>query len=381
MSMNASLISGSGLVGEALSPSARWATLPISGLFLLTMLSTLPASLLMQRKGRRFGFVLACFIMMLGGVITAFSIYHSSFIGFVAGAMVFGIAMGFFQLIRFAAIDLVPEEYVSKAISWVLLGGLLAAFLGPNIASFTYLLDARHPFFATMLSAIPLAMIMIFFLNKVDFPPVSAEEISGKQRPLRQIIKQPVFIVAVGCAAIAYSVMILLMTATPLAMKGHGFAFQQTAFIIQWHFVGMFAPSFFTGSLINRFGVLRVMMVGVIAFLFVVALNMQSQSHSLATYWLALLLLGVGWNFLFVGATSLLHEVWLPAEKGKIQGINDMFVFSMSALGAMSSGYLYSSVGWSAVNFVTLPFITLAGSLIIYSKFRHKVEVPSKAYT
>ena len=222
---------------------------------------------------------------------------------------------------------------------------------------------------------------MIFFLNKIEFPAVSAEEISGEQRPLRQIIKQPVFIVAVGCAAIAYSMMILLMTATPLAMKGHGFAFQQTAFIIQWHFVGMFAPSFFTGSLINRFGVLRVMMVGVIAFLFVVALNMQSQSHSLATYWLALLLLGVGWNFLFVGATSLLHEVWLPAEKGKIQGINDMFVSSMSALGAMSSGYLYSSVGWNVVNIVTLPFIALAGGMIIILKFRHKYKMPSEVYT
>ncbi len=206
---------------------------------------------------------------------------------------------------------------------------------------------------------------------KMDLPSASVEETSGKQRPLKAIVRQPVFIVAVVCAMVAYSMMTLLMTATPLAMKGHGFEFGQTAFIIQWHIVGMFAPSFFSGALIARVGVLKVMLTGTFAYLLVVLLNMQPQT--MLVYWFALVLLGIGWNFLFVGATTLLHEAWLPAEKGNVQGINDTLVFSMSAIAAMGSGILYANFGWKITNLVSLPFSALAAGMIIYLMIqRHK---------
>jgi len=364
MSISSMLLSAAGLVGESLAPDPKWATLPLSAQFLFTMFATLPASLLMQRKGRRFGFILACLVMMLSATGSAMAIYSGHFVGFVASAMGMGIALGFFQYFRFAAIDVAPAKYASKAISWVLAGGLLAAFIGPNLAAMTRSLDVGHPFLFTMLCAIPLSLLMIFLFWRMDLPLPNAEEILGKKRPLATILRQPTFIVAVVSAMIAYGVMTLLMTATPLAMKGHGFGFGQTAFIIQWHLVGMFAPSFFSGTLMSRIGILPVMLMGVLAYLAVVLINMQPQS--MASYWSALVLLGVGWNFLFIGATSLLHDAWWPAEKGRVQGINDTLVFSMSSLAAMGSGLLYASIGWKATNLVSLPFSVLAGGMIIY---------------
>jgi len=364
MTITSMLLSAAGLVGESLAADPKWATLPLSAQFLFTMFATLPASLLMQRKGRRFGFIFASLIMMLSGAGAALAIYSGHFFGFVASTMGMGIALSFFQYFRFAAVDVAPPKYASKAISWVLAGGLLAAFIGPNLAALTQTLDAAHPFMVTMLCAIPLSLIMIFLFWRMDIPLPTSEEISGRQRPLGTIIRQPAFIVAVVSATIAYGVMTLLMTATPLAMKGHGFGFGQTAFIIQWHLVGMFAPSFFSGTLMSRIGVLPVMLMGVVAYLAVVIVNMQTPD--MTSYWVALVLLGIGWNFLFVGATTLLRDAWLPAEKGRIQGINDTLVFSMSSLAAMSSGLLLASIGWKATNLVSLPFSAFAGGLIIY---------------
>ena len=364
MSMSSMLLSSAGLVGESLASDPKWATVPLSAQFLFTMFATLPASLLMQRKGRRFGFIFACVVMMLSGASAALAIYSGYFYGFVASTMGMGIAIGFFQYFRFAAIDIAPAKYASIAVSWVLVGGLLAAFIGPNLAALTRAVDAAHPFMITMLCAIPLCLVMMFIVWRMDLPLPTAEEMSGLQRPLGVIVRQPVFIVAVVSAMIAYSVMTLLMTATPLAMKAHGFGFGQTAFIIQWHLVGMFAPSFFSGALMNRVSVLPVMLLAVIAYLVVVLVNLQIPS--MASYWMALVLLGIGWNFLFIGATTLLHEAWRPAEKGRVQGINDTLVFSMSSVAAMSSGLLQASIGWKATNLVSLPVSALAGGLIIY---------------
>ena len=370
MTVSSMLLSAAGLVGESLAADPKWATLPLSAQFLFTMFATLPASLLMQRKGRRFGFIFACMIMILSGAGAALAIYSGHFFGFVASTMGLGVALSFFQYFRFAAVDIAPPKYASKAISWVLAGGLLAAFVGPNLAALTQTLDAGHPFMVTMLCAIPLGLIMILLFWHMDIPLPTAEEISGRQRPLGTIIQQPAFIVAVVSAMVAYGVMTLLMTATPLAMKGHGFGFGQTAFIIQWHLVGMFAPSFFSGTLMSRVGVLPVMLMGVVAYLAVVIVNMQTPS--MASYWIALVLLGDGCSFLLIGATTLLHEAWLPAEKGRVQGINDTLVFSMSSLAAMGSGLLLASIGWKATNLVSLPFSVFAGGLIIYLILRHR---------
>ncbi len=370
MTMSTSMFTAGGLVGESLAPDPAWATLPISMQFTFTMLATLPASLLMQRKGRKFGFVLACLIMLAAGVGAAIAIYVRSFLGFAVSFMAFGIAMSFFQYFRFAAIDVVPDRYASRAISWVLAGGLIAAFTGPNLAAFTHLLDKTHPFLITMLCAIPIAVLMLGLLWRMHLPLPSVEEVTGTQRANGLIFRQPVLVVAVLCGMIAYGVMTLLMAATPLSMKGHGFHFGQTAFIIQWHIVGMFAPSFFSGALIARMGVLKVMLMGVVAYLLVVVLNLQPQT--MVVYWFALVLLGIGWNFLFVGATTLLQAAWLPAEKGKVQGVNDTIVFSSSAIAAMSAGYLYAKLGWQTMSLVSLPFTCLAGILIIYLMLRQR---------
>ena len=368
MSITSSMLTSAGLVGQNLAPDPAWATLAISGQMLFMMLTSLPASILMQHKGRKYGFTLAAIVAMFAGAGAAWAIYSDSFLGFIFSLMGLGIATGFFQLFRFAAVDVVPASYAPKAISWVLLGGLIAAFVGPNLAAQTHLLDAEHPFFYTMLAIIPFGLVMLLVIRKIDIPMPSEEERLGEKRPIKVIVRQPVFIVAVLCGMIAYSTMTLLMTATPLAMKGHGFVFGQTAFIIQWHIVGMFAPSFFTGTLIRRFGVLKIMLTGVCAYFIVIAINMQPQS--IVGYWFALVLLGIGWNFSFIGATTLLQGAWLPAEKGRVQGINDTLVFSMSAFAAMSSGFLYTHLGWKSLNLVALPFIATAGSLIIYMMLR-----------
>lgn len=374
MTISSALITTGGLVGEALAPDPRWATFPTSMQFAFTMLATLPASLLMQRKGRRYGFLTACVFVIFSGIGGAVAIYYSNFAAFVASFMGFGVAIGFFQYFRFAAIDVVPDYYASRAVSWVLAGGLLAAFLGPNLAAQTHLIDIEHPFLVTMLSTIPVAIMMLLLLRKMNFPAPAQAQTGGMQRSIKTIVCQPTFIVAAVCSMISYSMMTLLMTATPLAMKGHGFQLGQTAFIIQWHLVGMFAPSFFSGMLIAKVGVLRVMLTGVLAYLLVVVINMQS--NTMMAYWLALVLLGIGWNFLFVGATTLLHETWQPAEKGTVQGINDTLVFSMSAIAAMSAGVLYAKLGWQTMNLVSLPFTAIAGGLIVYLMLRRRADAP-----
>ncbi len=377
MSVLSMLLSAGGLVGLALAPDPDWATLPTSVQLLFTMLATLPASLLMQRKGRRYGFVLASILMMIAALGASWAIYQSSFVGFIVSLAGFGAAISFFQFFRFAAIDIAPPHYVSRAVSWVLAGGLLAAFLGPNLANLTRGLDPQRPFLYTMLFTLPIAWLMIAMFRKMDLPVPDLQQQSGPQRPLREIMAQPAFIVAVSTAMIAYGVMTLLMTATPLAMKGHGFHFGQTAFIIQWHIVGMFAPSFFSGSLIDRFGALRVMLAGAIAYLAVVAINLSTQSIS--GYWMALVLLGIGWNFMFIGATTLLHEVWRPAEKGRVQGINDTLVYSISTMAALSAGVLYSRAGWQATNLFSLPLSLLAVGLIIYLMLKRRNSEPVTA--
>lgn len=372
MSVLSMLLSAGGLVGLSLAPNPAWATLPTSMQLLFTMLATLPASLLMQRKGRRYGFMLACLVLIIAALGASWAIYESSFGGFIVSMMAFGVAISFFQFFRFAAIDIAPPHYVSKAVSWVLAGGLLAAFLGPNLANWTHKIDGQPPFFYTMLFTIPIALLMVMMFRRMDLPRPDSQHQGGHQRPLREILSQPVFVVAVSTAMISYGVMTLLMTATPLAMKGHGFHFGQTAFIIQWHLVGMFAPSFFTGSLIDRLGVLQVMLLGVLAYLIVVVLNLSMQS--MTGYWLALVLLGVGWNFLFIGATTLLHEAWLPAEMGRVQGINDTLVYSMSTVAAMSSGILYAGVGWGITSLVSLPLSLVAGAMVIYLMLKRRED-------
>lgn len=353
----------SALVGVALAPAPTLATLPLGLAYLCIMMTMIPASLLMKHYGRRVGFALGGTAGLIGGSTSALGIYLGSFTLFCAGSALFGVANGFSQYYRLAAAEIVDESYKSRAISWVLAGGLVAAFIGPGTANLTreWIPQALFSASYATIALFCAGVIVIQLFIRIPMPTI--EEKEGHKRPLRFVLTRPVFLVAVLCAMIAYGTMNLLMTATPLAMDHRDMAFADTAIVIQWHIVGMFAPSFFTGSLIHRFGVLKVMFIGALALLgcALVAFNGQMYAHFLV----GLILLGIGWNFLYIGGTTLLTEVYLPAEKGVIQGINEFMVFSATAFTALSSGYLHSTLGWEALNRYTIPVICFAACLIV----------------
>lgn len=363
LSCTSLIISTSALVGVALAPTPALATLPLGLTYLCIMMTMIPASLLMKRYGRRIGFALGGSAGLIGGSTSAFGIYQGSFTVFCIGSAIFGIANGFAQYYRFAAAEIVDESYKSRAISWVLAGGLVAAFIGPNAANLTRQMIPGAQFSASyaLIALFCFGIIMIQLLIRIPLP--SAEETAGHKRPTRFVLTRPVFMVAVLCAMIAYGTMNLLMTATPLAMNHRGMAFGDTAIVIQWHIIGMFAPSFFTGSLIHRFGVLKIMFVGALALMACVLVALNGQLY--ANFFVGLILLGIGWNFLYIGGTTLLTEVYLPAEKATIQGINEFMVFSATAFTAFSSGYLHHTLGWETLNRYTIPVICFAACIIV----------------
>jgi MFS family permease len=353
----------SALVGVALAPAPILATLPLGLTYLCIMITMIPASLLMKHYGRRVGFALGGTAGLIGCSTSAVGIYVGSFTLFCTGSALFGIANGFSQYYRFAAAEIVDKSYNSRAISWVLAGGLVAAFIGPNTATLTRELIPQALFSASYATIALFCAGVIIIQLFIRIPMPSDEEKEGHKRPSRFVLTRPIFLVAVLCAMIAYGTMNLLMTATPLAMHHRDMAFADTALVIQWHIVGMFAPSFFTGSLIHRYGVLKIMFIGALALLgcALVALNGQLYEHFLV----GLVLLGIGWNFLYIGGTTLLTEVYLPAEKGMIQGINEFMVFSATAFTAFSSGYLHHTLGWETLNRYTIPVVCFAGCLIL----------------
>lgn len=358
MTSGSLLVTTSALVGVALAPHESLATVPLGLQFLATMLATMPASLLMRRIGRRAGFMVGALIGIGGAAVCTAGIASHSLVLFAAGCFMLGMFNGFGQYYRFAAAEVAGPEFRARAISLVLAGGVVAAFAGPNLArvSREWLLGAE--FAGSYASLAALYLTTLCLVSALRMPPMSAEERTGVARPLATIASDVRFPVAALGAMIAYGVMNILMTATPLAMLDCGFAFGDTAFVIQWHVFGMFAPAFVTGHLINRFGVLRVMMTGAVLLLGCIAINLSGVA--IAHFWAGLALLGVGWNFLFVGSTTLLTEVHAPAEKAKVQGLNDLLVFGTVACTATTSGALHHAFGWKALNIGSLPFVLVA---------------------
>lgn len=355
MSCNALLIAISALVGAALAPEKWLATVPLGLQFLATMLCTLPASLLMRSIGRRAGFILGTVAGLAGSVVSTYAVLTHSFAWLCAGAFLFGVFNAFAQYYRFAAADTATPEFRSRAISLVLAGGVVAAFAGPNLASATRELAAM-PFAGSYASLLVLFAASALLLVGLRIPRAVATE-RGASRPMAVIARQPAFLAAVIGATVAYTSMNLLMTATPLAMDHAGHSFDDTALVIEWHVLGMFAPAFLTGHLINRFGVTNIMLVGVALLGTCVSVNLFGGS--VAHFWLALLLLGMGWNFLFVGATTLLTETYTLAEKAKVQGVNDLLIFGTVALSATTSGMLHHALGWQAMNLGVVPLLVL----------------------
>ncbi|MDH3759981.1 MAG: MFS transporter [Gammaproteobacteria bacterium] len=356
MSVNSLMVTSAAIIGSHLATNKALATVPLALQFVAVMLTTIPASMLMARIGRKPGFMLATLIGISGGACGVIGIYQDSFLLFCIGTIGTGIYTGFGNYFRFAATEVSPPESKNTAISYVLAGGVLAAVIGPNLANLS-----KDMFAITYLGTL-FSVILLYSLNGINFlcmklPRPVARDFRQNTRPMSEIASQPTFIVAVASAAIGYSVMVLLMTATPLEMTHQHHPFSDVAFVIQWHVLGMFVPSFFTGQLINRFGAQRIILGGACLMILCILLNFSGTS--VTHFWAALLLLGVGWNFMFIGGTSLLTETYSAEESAKSQALNDFVVFSSAACASFGAGAMLYTLGWELVNFAVVPLIVL----------------------
>ena len=362
-----------GIIGTEIAPTPAWATLPVSISVVGVALSTIPAALLMKRVGRRKGFATGAALAVCAALLAAYAVAQGNFALFCAGAFFVGVNGAFVQQYRFAAGESVGEAYTSRAVSLVLLGGITAGFLGPELAQ-----QAREwlpaglyvgSFVAVaVLYAVAAVILLIFFQNvqvQEDGPySLTRSAAEGEERPLRAIGRQPLFLIAVLAAAVAYGVMSFLMTAAPIQMHQlQHFSLDETTLVIQSHIIAMYLPSLFTGLVLERLGVFRVLLAGLAAML--AAVITALISIELLHYWLTLVLLGVGWNFLFVGGTVLLTRTYRPAERFKAQAFNDFAVFSVQATAALSSGTMLFLADWQLLSLTSLlPLLLLLGAVL-----------------
>ena len=368
----------SGLVGYSLTEDKALATLPHALQYVGMMSVTFPASLLMGRIGRQLGFLVGVTFAHLGASIAAGAIVLGHFWLFCLGSGLVGCSTGFGQYYRFAAADVASVAYRSRAISWVLSGGIVAAFAGPNLAGFTPHLVGDTAFVGGYVTVIVLGCVSFLVILLVRVPKVDPTHIEGPARPLREIIRDPTYAIAVVCGAVAYTTMALVMTATPLAMKANGLPFQDTVLVIQWHILGMYGPAFFTGHIIRKFGVLRVMQTGAVLSALCAVVNLSGDSTGYV--WLGLFVIGVGWNFLFTGATTLLTETYSEAEKSRAQGFNHLALFSGVAFAALLSGTMHFYLGWAMLNATMLVPPVVATVLIFWLRgYRARTAVPTAA--
>ncbi|MBB3993857.1 MFS family permease [Sulfitobacter undariae] len=382
-----------GLAGQSLASNICFATLPISMVVLGSMLAATPVSAIMQRYGRRAGFFLGAAGGASGAIVAAYGLYVASFPIFLAGSFLTGIYMSAQGFYRFAAADTASEAYRAKAISYVMAGGLISAIIGPQLASFTSLSLSAVPFVGTYVAVAVLNILgsLLFLFIDIPKPPVPALD-APMGRSRMELLRTPRIAVAVICAMVSYALMNLVMTSTPLAVVGCGiagdtvmpqifsdmFSGQETSasfkiiagFVVTAHVLAMFAPSFFTGHLINRFGVEKIVGLGlaILAAAGLVAL----QGVQMGNFFGALILLGLGWNFGFIGATTMLAGAHAPHERGRMQGLNDLLVFGGVTMASLASGGLMNcsggtpQAGWAAVNYAMIPFLLLAGCALIW---------------
>jgi len=358
---SSTLIAINALAGLALAPYPWLATLPVTCWVLGSALTTVPASLYMKQVGRRTGLMHGAGVGILGALVCVGAVWLQNFWMLCAGTLVWGTYNAFGQYYRFAAAEVSSAEFRATAISLVLAGGLVGGILGPTTSRFT--IDLLGPkFLGAYLALIVFALVAIALLRYVRVPDPTEEERAASGRPMREIARQPKFAVAVLAAAIGYGVMNLLMTSTPIAMSACGHPYGDAAFVISSHVIGMFAPSFVTGALIRRFGVLPILFVG--ALLEVAAIATAVSGITVPHFWLSLVLLGVGWNFLYVGGTTLLTETYRPEERAKAQGANEFAIFLMMVISSLSSGMLVTGAGWELLNLAALlPLIAVIVSI------------------
>jgi MFS family permease len=360
---NSTLIAINGLAGLALAPYAGLATLPVTCWVLGGAIGTMPASLHMKRVGRQRGLTSGALWGVVGALICAGAIWAQSFWLLCFGTLVFGVYNAYGQYYRFAAADVASADFKATAISLVLAGGLVGGILGPSSSRWTIELLAPK-FMGAYLVLIGFAIVTMLLLRFIRMPTPSAAEQKASGRPLREIAAQPKYIVAVLAGAIGYGVMNFLMTSTPIAMQVCGHPYSAAAFVISSHIIGMFAPSFVTGPLIRRVGVLPVMFVG--ALLNFAAIGIALSGIAVAQFWWSLVILGVGWNFLYLGGTTLLTETYRPEERARAQGTNEQAIFIMMAISSLTSGLTVTTAGWERVNLFALPLVATAAIAIVW---------------
>jgi MFS family permease len=366
---NAILISLGGLAGQALAPYKHLATLPVTAGVVGGALTTFYASLLMQRVGRRAGFTLGAAFGVLGATVCSLSLVAGSFWGFCAGSLLCGVYNAFGGYYRFAAAEAALPGAQANAISLVLVGGLAGGILGPFTSRHTKELFAT-PFLGSYLSLFAFLAAVLVTLRFVALPRPSDAGVPVSVRPLRKVVSEPLFVVAALAAAFGYGVMSLLMTATPLAMGACGHPYGEATTVIASHVVAMFAPSLVTGRIIQRFGVFSVMLAGVALNLACVAVALAGIDvpHFLG----ALVLLGVGWNFMYIGGTTLLSEVVSPADRARAQGVNDLAIFLTMVLSSFASGVIVERDGWRTLNLAAIPFLLAVGAAIVWVARRQR---------
>ena len=352
------IISLGGIVGQTLSSTPALATLPVSLYNLGLALGTVPAAMVMRRMGRRTGYLFGASIGVVSGLVATLGIVGATFVIFCLGTFIAGFYGAYVQSYRFAAADAATGPLKAKAISWVMIGGLAAAVIGPQLVIWTRDALPAAQFAGSFLSQAALALLALPVLMLLRTPkPVAATGPVGGGRPLAEIMKTPRFILAVSAGVVSYGLMSFVMTAAPMAMVGCGFTVGEAAFGIQWHVLAMFAPSFFTGNLIARFGKERITALGLV--LIAASGAVALGGLDLGNFFVSLILLGIGWNFGFIGATAMVTDCHTAEERGKVQGANDFLVFGTVAVASFSSGSLLTASGWEAINWMIFPIVAV----------------------
>jgi MFS family permease len=366
---NIVIFASASIVGAQLAPSKGLATLPITTLVVGMWLGTLPVGALARRFGRRFALLTGTGFGMLSGLISFWAVMSGDFWLLLVGTFCAGLYAAAHQSYRFAAADTASERYRPKVVSWVLAGGVFAAVLGPQLVILTKDLLAPYTFAASYLGQSACAMVAAVVLQFVKIPQLPIKHLPPG-RPLAEIVRTPKFIVAATCGIVSYTTMNLVMTSAPLAMVDCGHSVTDAALGIQWHVLAMFGPSFVTGSLIGRFGIARITGIGLVLTCLTAVVGMAGIT--VAHFWTALVLLGIGWNLSFIGATTMVTQCHRPEERNKVQAFNDFLVFGALCVSSFSSGQLLADYGWVAINEVIFPTVFVAGALLAWLSFRRQ---------
>jgi MFS family permease len=370
---NAVLVATGGIVGTMLAPDKSLATLPLSVVVLGTWLGTLPLGVLARHLGRRNALQIGTACGVLTGLICCTAVLTGSFLLFNIGALFSGLYATAHQSYRFAAADTASEAFRPKAVSLVLLGGVAGSLVGPQLVIATKDFWPPYLFAVSYLGQSVLALIAGCVLALLNIPKPPPRAVAGDGRPILEIAREPRFIVAVACGVAAYAMMNMMMTSAPLAMVMCNHSVTDATLGIQWHILGMFAPSFVTGTLIGRFGIVPMTSLGLA--LLIVSAVIGISGISLWHFWSALALLGVGWNFAFIGASTMVMQCHRPNERNKVQAFNDFLVFGSMAIGSFSSGALLVNFGWAAVNEVVFPVVLTAAALLAWGTARERARI------